>query len=132
MIERLVLVVLLAASLAAIGVIVRDLVRKRANRARGRIIPPELLPDSALRGVSILYFFGTHCAPCHQQDVVLDRLREHAGTAVVRVDAAEHVQLARSLGVLSVPATAVLDRGQVRTVNIGHRSLRDLQAQIGD
>lgn len=130
MIERVAVVLLLAVVVGAVALLLRSIARRRADRARGLVIPPDLLPDPARRGMSILYFFGTHCALCGQQAAVLDALETKAGTAVVRIDAARNGELARSMGVMTVPATAVLDRGHVRAVNLGPRSLQDLEAQL--
>jgi len=129
-IERVVIVAALIVLVAAISVGARTLARRRAGSARGLQIPPDLLPDSALQGTSVLYFFGTQCAQCRQQGAVLDVLEADVGTPVTRIDAARHAQLARSLGIMTVPATAVLDGGQVRTVNLGLRSRQDLEAQL--
>jgi hypothetical protein len=130
MTERLIVVIALLVVAAALALAIRARARRAAERAQGQSIPAELLPPSALGGRSVLYFFGTHCSLCRQQAAVLDTLEAQAGTPVARIDAARHVQLARSLGVMTVPATAVLDRGQVQTVNLGPRSLQDLQAQL--
>jgi hypothetical protein len=130
MIERLIILAALLLVVAALAVAIRARARRAAEQARGRTVPAELLQPSALSGRSILYFFGSHCSLCRQQSAVLDTLEAQEGTPVTRIDAAHHAQLARSLGVMTVPSTAVLDRGQVRAVNLGPRSLQDLQAQL--
>jgi hypothetical protein len=129
-IERLAIVAILIVLVAVASLAIRARARARASRAYGRAIPSELLSDAALRGPSVLYFFGPHCALCRQQGAVLDALEAQEGMPVTRIDAAHHAQLARSLGIMTVPATAVLDRGQIRTVNLGPRSLQELEAQL--
>lgn len=130
MIERLTILAALLVLVALVSLLVRARALARARQARGQLIPSELLSEAAWHGPSVLYFFGTHCALCRQQAAILDALESQAGTPVTRVDAAQHAQLARSLGIMTVPATAVLERGRVRTVNLGPRSLHDLQAQL--
>jgi thiol-disulfide isomerase/thioredoxin len=59
---------------------------------------------------TLLQFSSAFCAPCRATRRVLDNVaRTVPGVAHVEVDAEEHLDLVRALGVLRTPTTVVLD-----------------------
>lgn len=97
------------------------------------------LPESIMAqigGVSaaILSFSTRTCVECRtRQAPALKRLVAALGAnvRVVSVDPLEHPDLVSHLGILTVPATVVLDAGRhVRHLNLGYASEGTLQEQI--
>jgi thiol-disulfide isomerase/thioredoxin len=82
----------------------------------------------------IVYFTTPDCAPCKTvQRPALNRVLQLLGDSleVVEIDAAQHPDLARQWGVLSVPTTFLLDaRGEARYVNNGVTRVEKLIEQI--
>ena len=83
---------------------------------------------------TILYFTTPDCAACKSaQKPALRRLAELTGDQlrVVEVDAYAQPELAKQWGVLSVPATFVLDdKGEARFVNFGVAPAQKLRTQL--
>jgi thioredoxin-like negative regulator of GroEL len=132
MAERLlVTLVLLAVMGAAVLLVRRELARRR--RERMGCLLGDLLPQ-ARRGPAIVYLTTPYCAVCRAvQAPALHRLRAHTGDAVqfLTVNVLERPDVAGRLGVLSVPATAILDaEGRVRHVNYGPAGLEELLRQV--
>ncbi|GAA4672564.1 thioredoxin family protein [Nocardioides nanhaiensis] len=69
------------------------------------------VPDVAPGSVgTLLQFSSAFCAPCRATRRVLGEVAEVVpGVAHVEVDAEEHLQLTRTLGILRTPTTLVLD-----------------------
>lgn len=132
MTERLLIALVLLAVLgAAVLLARRELVRRRSDRI-GRVLG-DLLPQ-VRRGPAIVYLTTPYCAVCRAvQAPALQRLRERTGDALqlLTINALERPDVAGRLGVLSVPATAILDaEGRVRHVNYGPVSLEQLLQQV--
>ncbi len=132
MAERMLIALVLLAVLGAAALLVRRaLARRRSDRMGG--VLGDLLPQ-ARRGPAIVYLTTPYCAVCRTvQAPVLHRLRQRTGDALqlLTVDALERPDVARRLGVLSVPATAILDEeGRVRHVNYGPAGLEELLRQV--
>lgn len=66
---------------------------------------------------TLLQFSSAFCAPCRATRVVLgDVARHETGVAHVEVDAEQHLDVVRRLGILRTPTTLVLDAsGRERT-----------------
>lgn len=59
---------------------------------------------------TLLQFSSAFCAPCRTTRQVLGRVSEaHPGVVLLDVDAEEHLDLVRRLGILRTPTTLVLD-----------------------
>ncbi|MEO9324195.1 thioredoxin family protein [Nocardioides sp. C4-1] len=66
--------------------------------------------DSLGERATLLQFSSAFCAPCRTTRVVLaDVAGRHDGVAHVEVDAEQHLDLVRTLGVMRTPTTIVLD-----------------------
>ena len=132
MVERLlIMLVLLAVVGAAVLLVRRELARRRRERV-GRLLG-DLLPQARC-GPAIVYLTTPYCGVCRAvQAPALLRLREHTGDALqlLTVNVLERPDVAGRLGVLSVPATAILNtEGRVRHVNYGPVGLEELLRQV--
>jgi thiol-disulfide isomerase/thioredoxin len=126
---------LLAAALVILVVTLAALVRARTRRRIDALtLTPVLEPLGArlpATGAGIVYFYGPHCSTCRRQAGELDALEEAEQIPIVRVDASREPGLADGLGVLTVPATVLVDRSKrVRSVNLGFRSADVLRVQL--
>jgi thioredoxin-like negative regulator of GroEL len=131
MVERLLIVILLAAS----GVLVYQLYTRRqlATVSANRYIDP------ILRGLmpnvpAIIYFTTPTCLPCKtQQQPALHRLKTELGenVQIIQIDATEQPEAADRWGVFSAPTTFVLNaQGQPNAVNHGVADEHKLKRQI--
>ncbi len=129
--ERLLLLVVIAAGLTCAALVGKHWLLRRAARLAGG--------DPVLAGLrpgvpAIVYFTSPNCAPCQfQQKPALARLQADLGEGlqVIEVDALAQSDAAMRWGVLSVPTTFVLDRtGRPRDVNYGVAGAEKLKAQL--
>ncbi|HNP86336.1 MAG: thioredoxin family protein [Chloroflexi bacterium SZAS-1] len=93
------------------------------------------LADFAPVGRPAIVSFSTpSCAECRtRQSPALTRLGTVLGEAVTirSLSALEHPELVSQMGILTVPATVVLDRrGVVRHLNLGYTSDQKLREQL--
>jgi thiol-disulfide isomerase/thioredoxin len=83
---------------------------------------------------AVVAFSAPYCHECHtRQAPALARLNAELGGRVVvtSLSALEHPDLVNRLGILTVPATVVLDaRGVVRHLNLGYASEVKLREQL--
>lgn len=131
MIERVVILALLALTIVAAWGLVR---LWRSWKVRG------LQSQSPLAGVvpagrpAIVAFSTPSCSECRtRQAPALARLAASLGdTVTVRsLSALEHPELVQQIGILTVPATIVLDpSGAVRHLNLGYTSDIKLREQL--
>ena len=137
MLERMLLLLALAALLLAGIVLVRGWTRARQRQLLAQT--PEPLWDSLGMqpdGRPTLVAFSTpSCAACHTAQTPAVRLLEReigpAGLRVVSVDAARQPAVARAFGILTVPSTVVLgSSGLVSAVNHGFAPSDRLSAQL--
>jgi thiol-disulfide isomerase/thioredoxin len=131
MVERLLLVVAIAAFAGLGALLVRARARRRAGGTQGAELPAELRRRFPGGGPGIVYFYGPHCGPCQQQAVILERLASTANVPIVRIDAAVEEPLARRFNVMTAPVTVVVDRSyRVQAVNLGLQSYEELSRQV--
>jgi thiol-disulfide isomerase/thioredoxin len=131
MLERALVVLALAAAVVAIWVLVR---LWRAWRLR-RLRAARPLADLAPAGRPAVIAFSTpNCADCrHRQAPALARLAARLGDgATIRtLSAPDHPALVRQLGILTAPATVVVDAdGRVRHLNLGYAPEARLRDQL--
>ena len=135
--DRVLVLTALAVAVAALVVGGRVLAARRLRRLRGA--PPAALwtalesePDGR---PTIVAFSTPRCIACHTtQGPALAALeaRAEGRVRVVHVDAAARPEIARAFGVLTVPATTLLDeRGAVLAANQGFATAEKLAAQLG-
>ena len=131
MLERLLILILVALTISAGWGIFR---LWRAWMLR------RLSADTPLAGLipagrpAIVAFSTPTCAECRtRQAPALARLSAAFGDAVLvrSLSALEHPDLVDRIGILTVPATVVLDReGHIRNLNLGYASDERLSAQL--
>lgn len=135
--ERALILAVLAAMVPALVLSGRRLAGRRFERTRaasGDALWESLgtVPDGR---PTVVAFSTPGCAACWTaQKPALAALLQRAqdGVRVVEVDAAEEPQVARVFGVLTVPATVVLDQsGGVLAANQGFATTDRLAAQLG-
>jgi thioredoxin-like negative regulator of GroEL len=135
--DRLLILLGLALTLALLGVAARTLAGVRLRQARA--LPSRELwealaaePDGRPAVVS---FSTPACAACHTAQkpaLVALESRGQGAVRILQVDAAARPDVASRFGVLTVPATAVLDSsGQLRAVNHGFAGADRLAEQLG-
>jgi len=114
MVERILLVVLIA----GVAVLAWQIVARRALRRKNPVIDG-LVPGRP----AILYFTAPGCLPCETiQRPALDQLRERfdGGLQILEVDASAQPRLADAWGVLAVPTVFLIDAaGRPRRVHHG-------------
>jgi hypothetical protein len=131
MIERIFVLVALAVAIAAAWGLVRAWrawkLRRLGSQAPFSAVAPRGRP-------AVIAFSTPMCAECHtRQAPALARLTAALGDAVTvrSVSALDHPDLVRRVGVLTVPATVVLDAsGAVRHLNLGYASDAKLRQQL--
>jgi thioredoxin-like negative regulator of GroEL len=137
MLERILLLLALAALLFASIVLVKGWTRARKRRLLAQTPEPlwaslGMQPD----GRPTLVAFSTpSCAACHTAQTPVVRLVEQeigpASLRVVSVDLTRQPAVARAFGVLTVPSTVVLgSTGRVLAVNHGFAPSDRLSAQL--
>lgn len=128
MADRLLVLVLIAAGVAAL----RLLLRWRSARYRVRSAA-DLVPRGRPRPV-VLAFSTPDCVPCRtqQKPALQELLRRYPERVEVRdVDAAEQPGLADRFGIMTVPSTVVIDpRGRIVAINHGVTRWERLAAQL--
>lgn len=131
MIDRLLIVLALAVLVAVCWMLLR---LRQARRLRS------LGDETLFSGVvpagrpAVVAFSVPRCSECHDlQEPALSRLEARLGdkASVKTISAQTHGALAKRLGILTVPSTAVLDAsGAVRFVNQGFTDEGRLAQQI--
>lgn len=109
------------------------LIERRRQAALGDRLPAELRALVPAGRPGVLYFSGPRCAECRaRQRPALERLRAAADLALVEIDVEVQPDLARRLGILTVPSTAVVSGdGRLLALNSGFAPAERLAAQAG-
>lgn len=131
MIERLLILVLVALLVLAAWGLLRLWRRARLQRLGAGAPLAGLVP---LGRPAVVAFSTPACAECStRQAPALTRLARLVGDSVTirTVSALDHPELVRTVGVLTVPSTVVVDaRGVVRHLNLGYSGERALHQQV--
>jgi hypothetical protein len=131
MIERLSILAALALAIAAVWGLVRVW---RAWKLRQLRLDAPLAIVAPPGRPAVIAFSTPSCAECRtRQAPALARLSADLGDAVTvrSVSALDHPDLVQRVGVLTVPATVVLDAdGAVRHLNLGYASDSKLRQQL--
>lgn len=134
MLERLLIVGVVAALVLASSWLVRAWIVARVRRARRAPVPAELVPLIRPGRPTVLAFSTPGCTECRALQLPAlrqlgARLREQVTVAHVSVP--EHPTLVEHYGILTVPATVILDAsGTVRHVNLRFASVDRLHSQV--
>jgi hypothetical protein len=134
MLERALVVLALAGAVVAVWAFVRVWRAWRVRRLRSTRPLAGLAPAGR---PAIIAFSTPNCADCRQRQApALARLAARLGDgATIRtLSAPDHPALVRQLGILTAPATVVVDaEGRVRHLNLGYApemTLRDQLARL--
>ena len=104
----------------------------RARRVEGRLAPDlgAILEDRQ-RGQNLLlvYFWSPSCGICRSITPFIDRLA-HERPDVVKVNIAEHTDVARAFGVLATPSFARVRGGIVEKLAIGAKTEPQIRALL--
>lgn len=131
MVERAALVAAVVVLVCVAGHIIRTRALRRSEALAGTLLPVQLGSQLSHSAPGIVYFYGPYCSTCRRQAGVLDGLADVDGISIVRIDASRETHLVDELGVMTVPATVVVDRlRRVRSVNLGFRSADSLRVQL--
>jgi thiol-disulfide isomerase/thioredoxin len=120
MLDRLALVLVLAAAGLAAYALLRQLHMRR------------MAPATAAGRPTLLYFRSDSCAVCPAQGRYVDQLAaQWADLTIERIDAERNPDTAARYRVFSLPTTVLIDgRGQVRHVNYGLTDAHKLGRQL--
>lgn len=131
MLERIIILIGLALAVAAAWAAVRLWRSWKLRQLRYDAPLADLVP---LGRPAVVAFSTPSCAECKsRQAPALSRLNAALGDEVVvrSLSALEHPDLVQQIGILTVPATVVLDqRGVVRHLNLGYASDARLREQV--
>lgn len=133
MAERLLILLALAAALAVLWALLRLLHAHRLRALAARRPFAGLVPPGR---PAVVAFTLPTCGECRaRQAPALERLRRRLGAAahIATLPADAHPDLVAQLGIMTVPATAVLDaEGSVRALNQGFADEARLLRQLAD
>ena len=131
MLERLLILLLVVALLAAGWGLLRLWRRRQLARLRRQTPLAGIVPAGR---PAVVAFSTPRCVECRaRQQPALERLARSLGEAatVRTISALDHPELVSQIGILTVPATVVVDaRGVVRHLNLGYRGEQTLQEQV--
>jgi len=131
MLERVIILIGLALLIAASWGLLRFWRAWKLRQLRGTAPLEAIAP---LGRPAVIAFSTPSCAECKSlQAPALSRLDAALGEAVTvrSLSALEHPDLVEQIGILTVPATVVLDRrGVVRHLNLGYASDAKLRQQL--
>ena len=112
--------------------VVQFILIRRTRRMEGQDAPATNdLIDEKLRshGQVLLYFFLPKCDACQVMAPRIDRLAsEHAN--IIKLDARETKDIARSLGILATPTVVLLKNGKVARIIAGIASEKKVEALL--
>ena len=131
MIERIIILIVLACAIAAGWALIRLWSAWKLRSLRASAPLGDLAPSGR---PAVIAFSTPSCAECRtRQTPALTRLSAALGDDVTvrSLSALEHPELVQKIGILTVPATVVLDRrGVVRHLNLGYASDARLREQV--
>jgi thiol-disulfide isomerase/thioredoxin len=137
MLERLLILLLVALAVAAGWGVLQVWKHQRLRALQASPAAQSPLRDVVPPGrPAVVAFTAPHCSDCRtRQAPALERLKRTVGdrVAVRTLSALDHPELVDQLGILTVPATAVVDSaGSVRHLNLGYASDAKLQSQLSE
>jgi hypothetical protein len=131
MLTRILILLLLPGAIAAGWGLLRLWRAAKLRRLGGEAPLAGLIPAGR---PAVVAFSTPTCAECRtRQAPALARLRSTLGDSVTvrSLSALEHPDLVDRIGILTVPATVILDpRGRVRDLNLGYANEERLREQL--
>lgn len=125
----MIVVVALLAVATVVGLVYRA--RYGRLRATGGDLPAGLLTPGG-DAVTLLHFSSATCAPCRQvRAVCADLASAVSGVRHVELDAEEHLDAVRDLGIWRLPTLLVVDRrGHIARRTVGVPDRAELRATV--
>ncbi|MCB0036315.1 MAG: thioredoxin family protein [Anaerolineales bacterium] len=121
--ERL-LTTLLVATLLWIGFVLYQ-------RYHARHIKQQLAHEESAARPRILFFHGSHCGACRQQDAYLGQLDAQWLPLIEAVDVAHQPELVAKYSVMTIPMTVLIASDQtVQQINYGLTDTQKLRTQL--
>jgi len=112
----------LLAVLAAILWLLQWVMNRQARRSEGRDVPDTSQVDGDVKSPLRVYYFYSHtCGPCKSMESLTRKVCEENDN-LIKVDIAQHSQLAREFGIAGVPSFLVVENGIIKTVKLGRVS----------
>ena len=131
MIDRLLILTTVILAVAAVWGGLRLWQRYKLRRMAGERPFQQVVPSGR---PAIVAFTDPHCYDCYgRQTPALTRLQKtvHDRVTITSLSALEHPDLVDRLGILTVPATVVIDaQGSIRHLNLGYASDVKLREQL--
>ena len=93
-------------------------------KARGKKITDitGVVPESVQQQKRyVLYFWAPVCGMCRGMTPIIDKLINQRAD-VAKIDASQHPESARALGVLGTPALVLVEEGTISKVSLGAKS----------
>ncbi len=136
MLERSMVILAVVLAVYAVWGLLRLWTRYRIQNAPMASQIAELAGLVQLGRPAILAFSTPGCAECRSlQRPALEKLAASLGDGVqvAHLSVPEHPTLIEQFGILTVPATVILDeRGKARHINLRYASAERLQTQLGE
>jgi thiol-disulfide isomerase/thioredoxin len=134
MVERLLILIVALLIVLLVGSGWRWMQKRRMAQLAVDNVPAEVAQLVAEGKPALLYFTTESCVQCRfQQSPILSELATQTPLPVYTVDAVKQERLADYYGIMTVPATVVLDsRRRPVAINHGLASLARLQAQTAN
>jgi len=102
--------------------------RKAIGKSPSQLIQqfPELKQNNA---PALIYCYGPKCSACQSMAPNIDAVEKATGR-VFKLDIAQHVELARELGIRGIPTTLVFREGKIRKSLLGIKSEKSLKKAL--
>lgn len=98
-----------------------------------KIINTEEFNELIMSGTVLVDFFADWCGPCKMLGPVLEEVsEEYPDIEFVKVNVDENMDLAESLGIMTIPAVFLFKDGAVIAKMNGYRDKGGVKAFIGD
>ena len=134
MIERTLVVILVVVALVAAWRLLGLWQQWRLRRLHSSPVTPELVPFIKPGNPTVIAFSTPGCSECRSRQLpALEQLQARLQDRVhiAHVSAPEHPALASHFGILTVPATIILDgTGKPQHINLRYTSADRLESQV--
>jgi len=110
-------------SIVVVGILLllwwQRVVLSRGRQSEGAMAPDTASVDGGITTDKRIYFFhASHCGPCHAIAPLVDMLcREFPN--LIKVDVADHPELAQGFGIAATPSFIVVDGKRIAEVKLG-------------
>jgi thioredoxin 1 len=114
--------IVLIAILGVILWLLQWVMNRQAKRSEGHQVPDTSQVDGDVKmPLRVYYFYSNTCGPCKSMASLISKICEENDN-LIKVDIAQHSQLAREFGVAGVPSFLVVENDIIKTVKLGRVS----------